>query len=126
MKPPPATTFEVPQAEFLFELFIVAFDDPAVLGGANQIGKFRFGRQSGKPILGWFLVGLGPFDEQPLLRMWLGSPVIPVGRMNAESRKARSERPVGSLPPHHAFPSRGGKRHRHLLDRLWGMLLIPL
>jgi hypothetical protein len=60
MKPPPATTFEVPQAEFLFELFIVAFDDPAVLGGANQIGKFRFGRQSGKPILGWFLVVLGP------------------------------------------------------------------
>ena len=63
MKPPPATTFEVPQAEFLFEFFIVAFDDPAVLGDAHQIGQFRLRRQSGKPILGWFLVGLGPFDK---------------------------------------------------------------
>lgn len=46
MKAAPAPTFVVAQAEFLFQLFVIPFDDPAVLGQADQIAKFGAGGHS--------------------------------------------------------------------------------
>ena len=37
MEAAPAPALEVAEAEFLFELLIVAFHDPTMLGDANQV-----------------------------------------------------------------------------------------
>ena len=63
VKPAPASSFVMPQAELLFQLLIIAFDDPALLGQAYQVPKLAIGRQSREPILGRFGVRPRPFDQ---------------------------------------------------------------
>jgi hypothetical protein len=39
MESPPTATFIISQPEFPFEIFLIALDDPAVLGQPNQRGQ---------------------------------------------------------------------------------------
>ncbi len=39
MKASPAAPLEVAQAQLLFQFLVVALDDPAVFGGAHQLGQ---------------------------------------------------------------------------------------
>jgi hypothetical protein len=52
MKSAPASTFVMSQSQFLLQLFIIPFDDPAVLREFDHELGIR--RESGKPVLGWF------------------------------------------------------------------------
>jgi hypothetical protein len=47
VKAAPTSSFVVTQPEFLFQFFVVALDDPAMLGQSHQIGKLRVGGQRG-------------------------------------------------------------------------------
>src|SRR3981081_14211 len=76
MKSPPAASFKVPQSEFLLQLLVIAFDDPAMFGEIDQFTELRIGWKCGKPVLRGFLLLFWPFDEEPFLRMWLGAPVV--------------------------------------------------
>jgi hypothetical protein len=52
-----------PPSQFLFEFLIVAFDDPALLGGYDQILALGFFRQVRQPVLDRFC-----FFRRPALR----------------------------------------------------------
>ena len=82
VKPAPASAFVMPQAELLFQLLVIAFDDPALLGQAHQVAKLGIGRQSREPILGRFGFCPWPLDQQPFFRMGLATPVIAVSGTN--------------------------------------------
>lgn len=47
VKAAPASSLIVAQSEFLLQFFVVALDDPLMLGQAHQIGKLSVGGQSG-------------------------------------------------------------------------------
>ena len=68
MKSAPTSSLEMPQPQFLFQFFVVAFDDPTKLGQEDQVPELRFRRQGGQPILRGFSFSLRPLDEQPLFR----------------------------------------------------------
>ena len=69
VKPAPASSFVMPQAELLFQLLVIAFDDPALLGQPHQIAKLGVGRQSREPILGGFGFCPRPLDQQPFFQL---------------------------------------------------------
>src|SRR6267378_3472664 len=62
----PASAFEVPEAEFLLELLVVALDAPAQLGQIDQARQGNVVGKGGEPILRRLLLGFRPFDQQPL------------------------------------------------------------
>ena len=39
VKPAPVPAFEMPQAKFLFEFFVVALDAPAEFGNGNELAQ---------------------------------------------------------------------------------------
>ena len=45
VEPAPVATFKVPQPQLLFQLLIIPFDDPAVLGHLDQSFKLGVQRQ---------------------------------------------------------------------------------
>ena len=49
MKASPAAAFEVIEADFLLELFVIALDAPAQLGQPDELFAGRIGRQRGQP-----------------------------------------------------------------------------
>ena len=59
----PTASFVVSQAQFLFQLLVIAFDAPAQLGQIDQAIKGHIRREGGQPILGGFGPALGPFDQ---------------------------------------------------------------
>ena len=63
MKSSPAATFVMSQSQFLLELFVVSLDDPTMLGYFYQLSECGIGRKGGQPILGWFTLPGGPFDQ---------------------------------------------------------------
>jgi hypothetical protein len=62
MKTAPSSSFIVTQSEFLFQFFIVPFNDPAMLGEADQFSQRNIGGEGRKPVLGRFGFSGGPFD----------------------------------------------------------------
>src|SRR5689334_9351940 len=78
MEASPATTFIVPQAEFLLQFLIVALNDPAMFRQMHQFHQGDIGRDCSEPVLGRFGFSSGPLYQQPLFRMWLGAPIIAV------------------------------------------------
>ena len=79
MEPTPAAPFKVPQAELLFQFFVIPFDNPALLGEAGEIREFRVGRQRGEPVFNRFGFTGGPLDQQPFFRMRLVAPIVAMG-----------------------------------------------
>ena len=61
VKPAPVATFEMAEPQLLLQLLVIAFDDPAVLGGLDQRFEAGSGRQCGYPIFGGFFLCTGPF-----------------------------------------------------------------
>ena len=79
MKPAPTPSLKMPQPQFLLQFFVIALDDPTLLGQADQVLEFRLHRQGGQPILG----GLGftlPSVRPALMTM--------IGLFNETSRAA--------------------------------------
>ena len=89
MKAAPTASLEMPQAEFLLELLIIALDAPAQFCQSHEFLDWRVSRQRTQEVLGGFDFSLGPLDEQPLL---LGGPAWPGcarGAMHSCCRKTR-------------------------------------
>ena len=113
----PVATLKVPQPQLLFQLLIIPFDDPAVLGHLDQGLEFCSRRQRRDPILCGFSLVTWPFDQQPFLPVRFGFLVIPMSGAYANSRKAGLQFPVCALTPGDVLVSTGGQVHRQLLHR---------
>src|SRR5215472_18920156 len=101
MEAAPGTALEVVESQLLLEFLEVALDAPAQLGQPDQLLKRRGGCEVGQPILGRFGAAFGPLDEQPLLAMREGAPVVAVGGTHPDGGSA--------LTPGHCAPGRGCK-----------------
>ena len=63
METTPATPLVVSQAQFLFELLIIALDPPAQFGQIDQAIEGHLQRNGGQPVFGGLGLALGPFDQ---------------------------------------------------------------
>lgn len=99
MKASPTAPLEVPQAEFLLEVLIVALDTPAQLGQTYQFAQRCGRRQVAQEVLCRFRFLAGPFDEKPLLRTRFCALAIPVRTTHSDSGKTSAQRRVAAFPP---------------------------
>ena len=67
VKSAPASSFKMTQPEFLFQLFIVTLDDPAVFGKVDEIGQRQVCGKSREPVFRGFTFFFRPFDQKPFL-----------------------------------------------------------
>ncbi len=67
MKAAPTAAFEVAQAKFLFQFFIISFDDPALFSQGNHVAQSDVFRQVRHPVFARFGFTAGPLDEQTTL-----------------------------------------------------------
>ena len=111
----PVATFKVPQPQLLFQLLIIPFDDPAMLGHLDQGFELSSNRQRRHPILRGLSLAAWPFDQQPFLRVRFRFFVIPMSCAYAKGGKAGSQLPVCAFPPSDFLESRRGQTHRQLL-----------
>ena len=75
MKAAPAASLEVPQAEFLLELLMIALNAPAQFCKSHEFPDRRVSRQRAEEVFGRLELFAGPLDEQPLFLgglSWLG------------------------------------------------------
>ena len=82
MKAAPTASLEVPQAEFLLELLVIAFNAPAQFCKSHEFLDRRVSGQRAEEVSGRLELFAGPLDEQPLFfgtTGWLG----PRGRRSA-------------------------------------------
>src|SRR5450631_722094 len=107
VKPAPVTAFKVPQPQFLFQLFIVPFDDPAVFGHLDQSFELGVQWQRRYPVLSRFFLPSRPFDQQPFLRVWLRFLVVPMSWAYANGGEAGLQPPIRAFPPSD-FPEGSG------------------
>src|SRR6202044_72826 len=71
VKAAPAASLEMPQAEFLLELLVIAFNTPAQFCESHEFLDWRISWQRTEEVLGRLNFCLGPLDKQPLLRVGL-------------------------------------------------------
>src|ERR1700689_882482 len=123
MEASPAAAFEVAESEFLFELLIVAFYDPTLLGDPHQLFQLDLDGQVRQPVFGWLGRAFGPLDQEPFLGMRLTFLVIPMRGADTDRREPGVEC-FAALPPADLFPCRPRQRDGQRLgaDRL--MILI--
>src|SRR5215213_4502575 len=112
----PATAFVVTEADLLLELLVIALNEPARLGGVDQVLQRGAWRQVGQPVLAWLLGALGPLDQQPLLRPGLRTQGVAVRRANPPGGKARGQLGLAALAPGHGAPGLVGQAEGQLLD----------
>src|SRR6478672_11467238 len=125
MKAAPATSFIMVEPEFLLEILVIPFNPPAQFGHVNQIDQGDRRRQGREPVLGRLRVALWPLDQQPLLRMRLGPPIIAMGRTHPHRGEAPAQVTSAALAPPHRLPGTRRQGESEVLgaDRL--MLGIP-
>jgi hypothetical protein len=114
----PGTTLEVARPQFLLEFLEVALDAPVQLGNPDQLLERRGGREIGQLIPGGFGAAFRPLNEQPLLVMREGAPVVAVGDTYPEGGKARTHHANGTLTPSHCAPGCGRKSEGQFTHRL--------
>ena len=146
MEATPAASFVVPEAQFLFQLLIIALDPPAQLGQIDQTIEGHVRRDGGQPVFGGLGVALGPFDQQPFLAahlvMAIARSCIRVGargrfyivldlvnRLESEARAGRQGRLADYLTRmdfvvldalgYLPFAQTGGQLLFHLISRLY-------
>src|SRR3954469_21363824 len=124
METAPAASLVVSQAEFLFQLLVIALDPPAQLGQIDQALEGHVRRDGGQPILGGFGLTLGPFDQEPFLASRLGPPIVTMGGPHPNSGKARCQRSRASLAPGNRLPAGLGQVARKRLDANRTMLRV--
>ena len=125
MKAAPAPSFIMIEPKFLLEILIIPLNPPAQLGPVNQIDQGGRRRQGREPVLGRLLVALRPLDQQPLLRMRLGPPVVAMGRTHPHRGEAPAQVTPAARAPTHRLPGTRRQGEGEVLgaDRL--MLGIP-
>ena len=104
MEPPPAAPFKVSQPEFLFQFFVIPFDNPALLGESGEICEFRVGRQGGEPVFNRLGFTNGPLDQQPFVGARFAAPVVAMGWPYPHRGKSRTKILFRTLPPGDRFP----------------------
>ena len=94
---------EVIEAEFGFEVLIVLFDRPALMGQADELRQ-RGGRgQRDEVVLAASGRAEAAFAQQP--DFWGEPPLPPIGRRrDAPGREVRFPRGIGAVAPRHAVP----------------------
>ena len=88
MKTAPSAAFEVTQSEFLFQFFIIAFDDPALFRQSDQVAQSAVFRQVRHPVFARFGFTAGPLDQQPLWLARLSKLVVAMCRADAYGGEA--------------------------------------
>src|SRR3954464_2036729 len=123
MKAAPTPSFVMVEPQFLLEILIIPLNPPAQLGPVNQIDQGR--RQGREPVLGRLRVALRPLDQQPLLRMRLGPPIVAMGRTHPHRGEAPAQVTPAARAPTHRLPGTRRQGQGEVLgaDRL--MLGIP-
>src|ERR1700726_2538497 len=122
----PAASLKMPEPDLLLEFLIIALDTPAQLGGIDQIAERDAFRKCREPVFGWFILALGPLDQQPLLGRLLG---MLVAGCNAHMHtcKPRGQPFVGAFPPPDRAPCFRAQPKSDLLDRdRIGRIAAPL
>src|SRR5689334_14919923 len=104
MKAAPAPSFIMIEPEFLLEILIIPLDPPAQFGPVNQIDQGGRRRQGREPVLGRLRVTRRPLDQQPLLRMRLGPPVVTMGRTHPHRGEAPAQVTPAARTPAHRLP----------------------
>jgi hypothetical protein len=115
MKAAPAATFEVAQSEFLFQFFIIAFDDPALFCQSVQVAQWDVFRQVRQPVFARFGFSARPLDQQPLLLSRLLEFVVAMSSANAYGGEAGAQRMTYAFPLCDVFPCLGRQAQRQLL-----------
>ena len=80
VKSAPASPFKMTQPQFLFQLLIIAFNDPAVLGKVDEVSQRQVGGKSREPLFCGLAFVFRPFDQKPFLQMRFRAPVIAMCR----------------------------------------------
>src|SRR3954449_3216478 len=122
MEATPAPSFVVPEAEFLFQLLVIALDPPTQFREIDQAIEGHVRREGGQPVFGGLGLTLGPFDQQPFLLPRLGPPLVAVGGPHPNPGKARGQRSRASLAPANPLPVRRRQTERKRLDTNWTVL----
>src|SRR3954452_21006936 len=104
MKTAPAASLVMPQAEFLFQLLIIALDPPAQFREIDQAIKGYVRRDGSQPILGGLGIALGPFAQHPFPLPRLDPPLVTMGGPHPNPGKARGQRARASVAPGHRLP----------------------
>src|ERR1035437_3884828 len=124
VKPAPVPAFEVSQAKFLLQFFVVALDAPAQFCSGNQFAQSDRGGQIRQPVFGWFFFCLRPFDQQPLLRMRFFAPVITMCHAHTNCCKTRTHPATCSFTPTDLAQVGGAQAQGKVFGREWLMLFI--
>jgi hypothetical protein len=114
MEAAPASTFVMAEADFLFQLLIIAFDAPAQLDGVDKLIERDVGRQGRQPVLGRFGFVLGPFDDQPFLGAQFAAQIVAMSRMDAHARATPFEDIGGAFAPFNDLKGLLGQVERQL------------
>ena len=97
---PPASALKMPQADFLLEFLVVAFNAPPKLGRSLPTLP---GKRPPPRLESQYFVGsgfsLGPFDQQPFFRGAIAAPIITMPFADPHGGKSRGEYLVGAFPP---------------------------
>ena len=120
----PAAPLEMPEANLLFKLAIIAFYAPAQLGCIDQFAKGDTGVHRGEPVFCRFGFIFGPLDQQPLLWARFVQPVIPMGGPNPQPGEARLQPVVRSLAPGYCLPGILRQTQGQRFDCDWLMFSI--
>jgi hypothetical protein len=104
MKTAPSAIFEVAQAEFLFQFFVIAFDDPALFRSSDQFAQSGLFRQVRQPVFAWFAFVAGPLDQKPLLLSRMLGLVVPMCSADAYGSEAGAQRMTCAFAPCDGFP----------------------
>jgi len=99
LESPPASPLVMGEAEFGFELLIIALDAPAEIDDIDERRQADFGRQGREKVFAGPGLALWPFDQEPFDGVRRRALPIARGRTNAQGAKARRERRDRALAP---------------------------
>src|SRR3982751_2298049 len=116
MEAAPAASLVVPAAELLFQLLVIALDEPEKLGESDQAIDRGGRREGGQPVFGGLGIALRPFDQQPFLVPRLGPPLVTMGGPHPNPGEARDQRARTSLAPGNRLPAFRRQAERKRLD----------
>ena len=107
MPPLPRAAFKMIQPYFPFHLLVILINTEASFGLSNQPSeRSSMRRQTGKPVLPWFVRPLRPFDQQ-FFRWHLHRFALQqsTGHPDDHPSKTGSERSFGPFSPSDLFPT---------------------
>jgi len=108
MKAAPTATLKVAEAEFLFELLVIALDAPAQFGDAHQFLERGGGGQGTQEVFCRFRFATRPLDQQPLFGVGRDAQVVALCTAHPQRGKARGQGFIGAVAPSHGRRAVGG------------------